>query len=131
MKPRALVTAVIAAAIVIAIFAYIWLNSPPPAHAQEVEYTVADTLGAIDQASDEVGVSRAWLYRTVECETGGTFDPYARGDLGELGAAQLKPDGELPRFYKWGYLDPFSPWQAVRFMAQRFRAGGSGAWSCA
>lgn len=93
-------------------------------------YTPDDTRAAISQASAEIGVSEAWLYRTVDCETGGTFNPYAVGKRGELGAAQLAPWGELRRFRDWGYLDPFSPYQSIRFMAQRFAVGGSGAWSC-
>lgn len=100
-----------------------------PAHA-EGEYTPSDTIAAIGQASAEIGVSEAWLYRTVDCETGGTFDPYAVGKRGELGAAQLAPWGELRRFRDWGYLDPFSPYQAIRFMAQEFKAGRSEAWTC-
>jgi hypothetical protein len=99
-------------------------------HAQEV-YTADDTLAAIQQYSDEIGVSQAWLLRIVRCETGGTFDPYSVGRSGELGAAQLHPRGELQRFYAWGYLDPFSPWQSVRFLAQRISMGGARAWSCA
>ena len=100
------------------------------AHAESQSYTAEDTIAAIDEASAEIGVSRAWLYRTVECETGGTFDPYSRGKQGELGAAQLHPYGELQRFYAWGYLDPYSPYQAVRFMAQRFEMGAAYRWSC-
>lgn len=100
-------------------------------HAQERAWTSDDTLAAIDEASAEIGVSQAWLFRTVRCETGWTFNPYARGRQGELGAAQLHPRGELLRFYAWGYDDPFSPYQSIRFMAQRFAMGGAGAWSCA
>ena len=100
-------------------------------HAQERLWTSDDTLAAIDEAAAETGVSHAWLYRTVRCETGFTFDPYSRGRQGELGAAQLHPRGELLRFYAWGYDDPYSPYQSVRFMAQRFAAGGWRAWSCA
>ena len=100
-------------------------------HAQERPWTSDDVLAAIDEASAETGVSYAWLYATVRCETGWTFNPYSRGRQGELGAAQLHPRGELLRFYSWGYDDPYSPYQAVRFMAQRFAAGGWRAWSCA
>lgn len=107
----------------------IYVSSPPVGHAQ-VPYDSSDTLAAIDEASSEIGVSYAWLYATVKCETANTFDPYSVGRQGELGAAQLHPRGELPRFYAIGYLDPFSPYQSVRFMAQRFKAGGAGAWSC-
>jgi hypothetical protein len=102
----------------------------PSAHAQEVHYTPDDVAAAIHEASVDIGVSEAWLYRTVDCETGGTFDPYAIGKHGELGAAQLHPRGELRTFLAWGYSDPFSPYQAVRFMAQEFNFGKSGAWSC-
>jgi hypothetical protein len=98
--------------------------------AQEA-YTAQDTLAAIHEASAETGVSESYLKSVVRCETGGTFDPYSVGRQGELGAAQLHPRGELPRFYAVGWLDPFSPYQAVRFMAQRFIDGGAGAWSCA
>ena len=93
-------------------------------------YTAEDTLAAIDQYSEELGVSHAWLYRIVACETGHTFNPYAVGRAGELGAVQLHPRGELLRFYAWGYLDPFSPYQSVRFLAQRLTMGGARAWSC-
>jgi hypothetical protein len=105
----------------------------PAAHAEEEgpRYTAQDTLDAIDQYSVEMGVSRAFLLRVVRCETGGTFDPYSVGRQGELGAAQLHPRGELLRFYAWQYTDPFSPWQAVRFLAQRVLMGGASAWSCA
>jgi hypothetical protein len=99
-----------------------------PTHADE-GYTADDTVAAIDEASAEIGVSRAWLYRTVDCETTG-LDPYSIGRQGELGAAQLHPRGLLPKFYAVGYLDPFSPYQAIRFMAQEFKAGRSGAWTC-
>jgi soluble lytic murein transglycosylase-like protein len=99
-------------------------------HSQEA-YTADDTLAAIDQYSEEMGVSRAWLYRIVRCETGWTFDPYSVGRHGELGAAQLAPWGELRRFYAWGYDQPFSPYQSVRFLAQRLSMGGARAWSCA
>ncbi len=105
------------------------LGSAPQAHAQEA-YTAQDTLDAIQQASDEIGVPYARLYRVVDCETGHTMNPYSVGRQGELGAAQLASFGELPRFYAWGYLDPFSPYQSVRFLAQRIAMGGASAWSC-
>jgi hypothetical protein len=89
-----------------------------------------DTLAAIRQASADTGVSYAWLTRTVFCETAGTYDPHSVGIQGELGAAQLHPRGELGRFYAYGYDDPYDPYQAVEFMAQRFLAGGSRAWTC-
>ena len=94
-------------------------------------YTSDDTLAAIDEASATSGVSHAWLYSIVRCETGGTFNPYAIGKLGEKGAAQLASFGELPRFYAYGYNDPFSPYQAVGFLAIRLNEGGRRAWSCA
>jgi hypothetical protein len=98
--------------------------------AQEI-YTAEDTLQAIEQYSEEQDVSYRWLYAIVKCETAGTFDPYSVGRQGELGAVQLHPRGELQRFYAWGYFDPFSPWQSVRFLAQRLAMGGARAWSCA
>lgn len=106
-----------------------WLLLSARAGAQEA-YTASDTLAAIDQYSAEQGVSAALLTRVVSCETGGTFDPYSVGRQGELGAVQLHPRGELPRFLAWGYTDAFSPWQSVRFLAQRVAMGGAGAWSC-
>ena len=94
-------------------------------------YTPADTLAAIDETAADSGVSWRWLYSIVRCETGGTFNPYAVGRLGEKGAAQLHPRGELPRFYAYGYDNPYSPYQAVAFLAQRLNEGGARAWTCA
>jgi hypothetical protein len=100
-------------------------------YARAADYTSDDTLAAIEQYSAEFGVSYGWLYRIVRCETGWTFNPYSVGRLGELGAAQLHPRGELLRFYRWGYDDPFSPYQSVAFLAQRLSQGGARAWTCA
>jgi hypothetical protein len=99
--------------------------------AQEAVYTADDTLAAIWQYSLEFDVSYTWLRSIVRCESGGNFNPYAVGRQGELGAVQLHPHGELLRFYAWQYNDPFSPWQAVRFLAQRLKQGGARAWTCA
>lgn len=93
-------------------------------------YTAEDTINAIDAASAEIGVDWQWLYNTVGCETGWSFSNYRVGRQGEVGAVQLHPRGELPRFYQWGYLDPHSPYQSVRFLAQRATMGGAGAWTC-
>jgi hypothetical protein len=109
-------------------FTLIYLAAP--ARAQESGYTADDTLAAIWQYSIEFDISYTWLRSIVRCETGGDYNPYARGRLGERGAVQLHPRGELLRFYAWGYDDPDDPYQAVRFLAQRINQGGVGAWSC-
>lgn len=115
--------------VVLAVLVALWLAVP--AHAQETAYTAGDTLAAVEQYSEEFGVSYAWLRSIVRCETGGTFDPYSVGRQGERGAAQLHPRGELIRFYAWGYDDPFSPYQSVAFLAQRLSQGAARYWSCA
>jgi hypothetical protein len=99
-------------------------------HAQAT-YGPADTIAAIDEASATYGVSWSRLYWIVRCESGWTFDPYVRGRAGELGVVQLHPSGELVEFYRRGWLDPFSPYQAVAFLAQRLNEGGARAWACA
>lgn len=98
-------------------------------NAQEA-YTADDTLAAIEQYSVEIGVPSALLYRIVSCETGGTFSPSSVGRQGELGAVQLHPRGRLPHFLALGYTDAFSPWQAVRYLAQEISFGRGAAWSC-
>lgn len=112
-----------------ALVALLWL--PARANAQEQAYTPDDTLQAIEDASGELGVSSAFLYRVVRCETGGTFNPYAVGRQGELGPVQLHPRGRLPDFYARGYSNPFDPYEAVRYLAQEALAGRTYAWSCA
>ena len=102
----------------------------PRVWAAEQTYTAEDTLAAITQYAEEQGVSRAYLLAIVRCEDP-TFDPYVVGRQGELGPAQLHPRGLLPKFYALGYLDPYSPWQSVRFLAQEIRFGRASAWSCA
>jgi len=91
-----------------------------------------DTLAALEAASASTGVSYAWLHRVVGCETGFTWNPAAVGDYGtSFGAAQLhRGGGELPRFYAFGFSDPFNPYEAVTFMAQEFAVGRASAWSC-
>src|SRR4029434_2074114 len=89
------------------------------------------TLAAIEQYADEQGVSYRWLQSIVRCETGGTYDPYSVGRAGEKGGAPLHTRGELIRFYAWGYDNVWSPYQSVRFLAQRLAMGGARAWSCA
>jgi hypothetical protein len=92
----------------------------------------SDTLAAIEQASSSTGVAQSWLYRVIGCETGWTFNPHAVGDRGtSLGPAQLhRGGGELPRFYAFGYSDPFDPYQSIEFMALEFADGRARAWSC-
>jgi hypothetical protein len=113
---------------VLAVSGCLVLALVPQVRAEE-QYDAADTLNAIAEASAEIGVDYDWLYRVVRCEDP-TFDPYAVGRQGELGPAQLHPRGLLPKFYALGYDDPFSPYQALRFMAQEFSYGRSYAWSC-
>lgn len=104
-----------------------------PADAQEATaaWTVADTYTALDEVSLATGVSWSRLYGIVRCETGGTLNPYAVGRAGELGAVQLHPRGELPRFYARGYGDPFNPHESIEFLAIRLQQGGARAWTCA
>jgi hypothetical protein len=111
--------------------ALIWLSTTVASAHEEYIYTPADTFNALDEVSAELGVSWQRMYLIVRCETGATFDPYSYGRARELGVAQLHPRGELPRFYAWGYTDPYSPYQAVRFLGQRLLQGGARAWSCA
>jgi hypothetical protein len=99
--------------------------------ARAAGYTSDDTLAAIDIAAETHGVSRAWLYRIVDCETGHTLDPSSVGRLGEIGAAQLYRYGELPRFYARGYSNPWSPYEAIDYLAQRLNEGAAHAWACA
>lgn len=95
------------------------------------EYTTDDTYAALDEVSAEFPVSYRYLYNVVGCETGWTFSPNVIGRQGEIGPVQLHPRGELTRFFEWGYLDPRSPYQSIRFLAQRILQGGASAWSCA
>ena len=105
------------------------------ASAQTEPFTRDDTLQAIQDASDNTGVSYWWIYNTVACETGHTFNPYARGRLGEMGAAQLYPRGNaIGVFYRY-YSDPNNPYEAIQFLAEALRGDykglGSWTWTCA
>jgi hypothetical protein len=94
-------------------------------------YDSSDTYAAIDQASTEHGVSWTWLHRVINCETGGTMNPYKVGDHGtSFGAAQLHRGGLLGAFYAQGYSDPMNPYEALDFTAAQFAAGNSRAWTC-
>ena len=90
--------------------------------AQTASYTADDTLTALETASPRARC-------IVRAETGGTFNPHAVGRQGELGVAQLHPAGELRTFFRYGYGDPFDPYQAVEFLERRLAEGGARAWS--
>lgn len=100
--------------------------------ASAAEFSAGDVFAAIDSASESTGVARSSIDRVVRCETGGTYDPYAKGDHGtSFGAVQLhQGGGELYRFYAAGYADPFNPYEAVQFLAEEINAGRGSAWSC-
>jgi hypothetical protein len=97
-------------------------------------FTPADTHAAIARAPASL---RGWVHAIVRCETGGTFNPYARGRLGERGAVQLYQRGLLPHFFRVGYTDPDNPYQATEYLWRALRGEwarqGVGAWhwSCA
>ena len=97
-------------------------------------FTPHDTLAAIEAAPPAL---RARVRAIVRCETGGTFNPYARGRLGERGAVQLYSRGLLLHFHRVGYTDPDDPYQAVAYLvraiAGEWARQGVGAWhwSCA
>jgi hypothetical protein len=109
------------------------LTAPGHVYAQEepYRYTAADILAAIDDASVTYGISWRWLYSITLCETGHTLDPYSIGRQGERGPVQLHPRGELPRFFARGNTDPFNPYEAIPYLAQRINEGAARAWSCA
>jgi hypothetical protein len=101
------------------------------AHAEEeTRWTPDDVSAAIVQYAAEIGVSEAYLYAVVSCEDP-SFNPYAVGRQGELGPVQLHPRGRLQHFLSLGYTDPYSPYQAVRYLAQEISFGRASAWSCA
>lgn len=96
--------------------------------------TEAELAPVVAEAASHYGISAAWLAATIRCETGGwradvVYGP-TRGAAGEMGAAQLHPQGELRRFLAVGYTDPFDPSQAIFFTAWRFAMGGASAWTC-
>lgn len=75
------------------------------------------------------------LARVAACESWDfrpdvVFGP-TTGAAGEIGLAQLHPRGLLPTFYRWGYTNPWNPWQASAFMRDAFDLGMWRHWSCA
>jgi hypothetical protein len=94
---------------------------------QAQQFTERDTHTAVAAAAHERGVSERLLDCMVFHES--TYDPYALGARGELGAAQLHPRGRLADFYARGYLNPFNPYQAVDYLAAALTEGDGAAWS--
>jgi hypothetical protein len=92
-----------------------------PAHAAE-PWTEADSEAAISEHSALAGC-------IAYAETGGTLDPYSVGRAGELGIAQLLPSGELQTFYRLGFDDPYSPWQALDFLDWSLARGRGHFWT--
>ena len=89
-------------------------------------YTTWDTARALDQVEAAYGNGER-LRCIVWHES--TNDPYAVGAQGEMGVAQLHPGGLLGAFYAAGYDDPWSPYQAVEFLASALAQGLGSHWS--
>lgn len=101
-------------------------------------YDASDTLAAIEQASENTGISETWISRVIHCEDR-TLDPNAVGDHGRsYGIAQLNtlPTGLYWHFVEIGYTDAFDPYQSAEYLARAFRGDfadrgiGAWRWSC-
>lgn len=113
--------------------------APDADAAEEPRFTIADTFAAIEAVPDEY---RGWVRRTVSCETGGTFDPYATNgdDAGygpSRGVAQINDWLQRPHFHEVGFEDPYNPYESSAYLYRAFRgdyraeAVGWWRWSCA
>lgn len=95
---------------------------------RQKEFTVADSLRALKQATPQVRC-------TVFYEAGGgkmeygfnPYDPYildgpdVEGAL-NFGIGQLAPKGKLPEFFK-SFKNPFNPYEVVSYMNRAFANG--------
>lgn len=77
----------------------------------------------------------AWAVdKTLRCESGNyqwaVIIGERTGQAGELGIAQLHPQGLLPVFYKLGYDSPFSIIQSIDFLGWAWSQGMANHWSC-
>lgn len=98
-------------------------TEPTPARADTERFTARDTLAALKHSSQQVRCVVAW-------EVGGAnWEPYSIGPLGELGPIQLKPGGELERFYAEGGTDPFSPYETIPYLERAIEDGRGRAWA--
>jgi hypothetical protein len=96
-----------------------------PAHAEwrgdTYVYTVADSEAALADAGP--------LARCIVRHEDADLDPYAVGNSGERGVAQLLPGGMLDVFYSRGYSTPWSPYESVAFLEDALARGEGHFWS--
>ena len=100
----------------LAALALLWTPAQP-LQAQERVWTAEDTIAAVEGQPHPIAC-------IVYFETVPHWNPYSVGQAGELGPAQLHPQGMLPAFLygEWGpspdvgFRDPFDPWVAVNFI---------------
>jgi len=86
-------------------------------------YTSYDTHAAMDMHSSLAAC-------IVTYEVGGVgYDPYAVGAAGEMGAAQLHPQGLYGDFLAQGYTDPYSPYQALDYLDDALDRGLGWNWT--
>ena len=94
------------------------------------EWTAEHTLHAIEINSEVHSIAYESLVCIVGYETGWTFNPYAIGDGGKShGVAQLHEKGLLPLFYRWGYSNPYNPYEAVDFLGAAINHGYKWNWT--
>lgn len=115
------------------------LMRPMPARAAPLEgvYTPADVHAAIEIAAEKYGVAWWLLDEIVDCETGGTYDPYSVGDGGtSFGPVQINLRGLWTHYKRvTGGASTYNPYAAIGYLAS-VEAGyypglrASDHWSC-
>lgn len=85
---------------------------------------------ALTLASIAYGVPLSTLVRRADCETGGTFSPFARNEKSDArGLLQFIPS--TWRSTPYAHLDPYSPYaNALAAGWMHGPAGRSGEWEC-
>lgn len=107
------------------------LGFPAPSYAAPEFQTPTEVVAIIQDAAARYGANATSLIAIARCETGGTFNPAARGDGGRSwGLFQLHDAGLRPLFYRRGYSDPDNAWEAADFAAWAIANGLRSHWHC-
>ena len=91
-----------------------------------LEQIIRDGFARFGPVVAEEAVNVAW------CETGGTLNPNATGDEGEVGLLQIHPRYHTGRAAKfgWSMADLYDPAKNVVVAADLFAEKGWGPWTC-
>ena len=108
-----------------------WIKMLEELHSKQ-EFTVADSLTAVEQASPQVACTK-FYEAGRDTKYFKAYDPYVLDgpnieEAKYFGLGQFAIDGKMSEFFRLGHTDLFDPYQVVAYMNDAFARAQQWAW---